>query len=138
MPSFKIEDILSVSGGRLIAGSCAESAAISGISTDTRAIKPGELFLAIKGKNYDGHNFIQEAVRRGAVCAIISQEAYPEKYNIPLIKVEDTLDAFGRIAAWHRKKFDIPVAGITGSNGKTTTKDMIAHLASSKFKVLKS
>jgi len=104
----------------------------SAVSTDTRKVGRGELFVAIKGENFDGHDFVDAAAQAGAVAAVVSQEwaaAHASSHTssrFPLLPVEDTRQAFGRIARHWREKFAIPLIGVTGSNGKTTVKEMIA------------
>ncbi len=116
---------------------------ISGISTDTRHLKHGDLFIALKGKNFNGHDFVQAAITKGASCVII-QKAETAKvravnsFDAAVLQVGDTLEAFGDIARYHRNKFDIPFIGITGSNGKTTAKEMLFKVLSSAFRVLKN
>ena len=110
-----------------------------GISIDSRTIKRGEIFIALKGKNFDGHDFVKKALSKGAKAAIVSRipDTGPQNKK-RLIKVKDTLKTLGDIACAHRKKYTVPVVAVTGSNGKTTTKDMIAHMLSTKYKVLKN
>ena len=109
------------------------------IVTDSRKIKKGDVFLAIKGKNFDGHDFVKRAFSKGARGAIVSKDLnLPYGMSGKLIKTRDTLDFLGFIAKIHRSKFNIPVIAITGSNGKTTAKEMLAHILSSKFNVLKT
>ncbi|MDP8212678.1 MAG: UDP-N-acetylmuramoyl-tripeptide--D-alanyl-D-alanine ligase [Candidatus Zapsychrus exili] len=110
---------------------------IKGVSIDSRKIKKGDLFIAIKGKNYDGHNFVGSALRKGASCCIVSQKACFKKC-LKAILVKDTTIALGQIARFYRSKFNIPVIAVTGSTGKTTTKEMIASVLSLKCKVLKN
>lgn len=112
---------------------------IRGISIDSRTIKRQEAFLAIKGDNFDGHDFIPQAVRKGASC-IIKEAKNKNKVrgSLACIEVKDTLKALGDIAGCWRRRFDIPVIAVCGSNGKTTAKDMIAWVLSPKFKVLKN
>ena len=110
---------------------------IEGISTDSRKIKGGELFIAIKGDNFDGADFVDDARKKGAAAALVSKVIKAEP-DFPLIKVKDATKALGGIAGLHRERFNIPVIAITGSNGKTTTKDMVAHILGAKFKVLKT
>ncbi|MGC8748522.1 MAG: UDP-N-acetylmuramoyl-tripeptide--D-alanyl-D-alanine ligase [Candidatus Kapaibacteriota bacterium] len=112
----------------------------NGISTDTRTLKRREIFVALKGENYDGHNFIEEAHRKGALFSIVNKQWAIENPNsaFPLIVVEDTLFALGQLGNLFRSKFNIPFVAIAGSNGKTTTKDFVAHILSKRFKVLKT
>jgi len=107
---------------------------------DTRTIKKGDMFVPLKGVNFDGHNFIAEAFAKGArVClAEHSSDWKVRRLDGDVIYVDDCLQALGRLAAFHRRKHDIPVIAITGSCGKTTTKDLMAHLLSKQFKVLKN
>jgi UDP-N-acetylmuramoyl-tripeptide--D-alanyl-D-alanine ligase len=135
---FKVNELLEAAQARLLQGR--KDTAVSGISTDSRTIRPKEAFIAIKGVTFDGHDFIDEAIKKGAGSVII--QAAGIKLQIPkdvsVIKVKDTTRSLGDIARFQRKRFDIPVVAITGSNGKTTTKEMIAHVLSRRFKVLKN
>ena len=133
-----VEEILKATSGRLVYG--ATSALVSGVSIDSRTIKEGQIFVAIKGDNFDGHDFIGDAIKKGA-SGIVVEEAHPlskELNYAPLIIVPDTLSALQEMARFYRDKFIIPVIGVTGSNGKTTTKEMIWHILSHKFSVLKT
>lgn len=96
-----------------------------GLSTDTRNIRPGEIFLALRGENFDGHCFVSKAIEKAASCIILEDEAcFPADSKCAVIKVEDSLEALGDIAAYWRSRYEIPVVSITGSMGKTTTKEM--------------
>ncbi|MBR1444179.1 MAG: UDP-N-acetylmuramoyl-tripeptide--D-alanyl-D-alanine ligase, partial [Firmicutes bacterium] len=108
---------------------------ISGISTDTRTIEKGQLFVAIRGDNFDGHKFLDMAHEKGA-AAIITEEDF--KADCAVIKVKDSRKALGDIAKYYIGLFSIPVVAITGSVGKTTTKDMISSVLSEKYNVLKT
>lgn len=138
-----IEEILKSTGGRLV--STARDISILGVSIDSRTIKKGELFIALRGENFDGHHFIKEAVRKGA-SGVIIREGYPltdsltetEIHSIPFVAAGDTLHALQELARYYREKFSIPLIGITGSNGKTTTKEMLWHILSHKFSVLRN
>jgi UDP-N-acetylmuramoyl-tripeptide--D-alanyl-D-alanine ligase len=110
-----------------------------GISTDSRTITPGEIFLALTGENFDGHHFIPQAIERGAIAVITNQDYHtPSWSKIPQLKVKNTLNTYQEIARWWRQQFDIPVIGITGSVGKTTTKELISAVLSKYGKVLKT
>lgn len=108
---------------------------ISSVSTDTRTINDGAVFVALKGENSDGHRYIKTAVEAGAVCCIVNKEAdVPDGY--PYIKVEDTSAALLDLACAYRKEFNIPVVAVTGSVGKTSTRGMIASVLSQSYKTL--
>jgi UDP-N-acetylmuramoyl-tripeptide--D-alanyl-D-alanine ligase len=96
-----------------------------GVSTDTRTVKPGNLFIPIRGEQFDGHDFIDEAYKKGAAAAVVD---HPADSPIPQIQVADTLLAFGKISQAWRDQFSLPIVGVTGSNGKTTLKNMIAAI----------
>ena len=100
-------------------------AEFAGVSTDTRQIARGDLFVALVGPRFDGHAFIGEAANRGAVGALVARDV-----DVPFatVRVDDTRLALGRLAAWWREQFAIPVIAVTGSNGKTTVKNMIAAI----------
>lgn len=108
-----------------------------GITTDTRNINPGEIFVALSGENFDGHNFASVAVDKGAIALILSR-SLSLVTDTPQLIVPDTLVAYQQIANWWRNCFDIPVIGITGSVGKTTTKELIAAVLNTQGKVLKT
>jgi UDP-N-acetylmuramoyl-tripeptide--D-alanyl-D-alanine ligase len=117
-----------------------EELPIRGISIDTRTLKPREIFWAIKGESTDGHWFVNDAENRGAIAAVIEKskaKKIPE-VKIPLILVRDTLESLQQLSAWHRNRFDIPLIAITGTNGKTTTKEMIAWILQTKYKLHKT
>jgi UDP-N-acetylmuramoyl-tripeptide--D-alanyl-D-alanine ligase len=134
---FSVKEILLATSGTLLQGN--PDARIRGISIDTRTIKLGDAFLAIKGNNFDGHDFVSAAVKRSAAALIISKKksvSFPK--DLPVVLVKDTNKALGDIARFHRRRFKIPVVAITGSNGKTTTKEMAAALLKVRFPVLKN
>lgn len=133
-----LAQILEATDGTLIYGSRGLAKdRFTGVSIDSRTLKRGNVFIAIAGKNLDGHRFIRQAVRKGACLLIVSQKARRAQ-NVPVILVHDTTVALGQIAGAYRRSFDIPVIAVTGSAGKTTTKDMIAAVLEAKFNVLKN
>jgi hypothetical protein len=109
-------------------------AAVNDICTDTRKLEPGCLFLALRGANFDGHQFVKKAIADGAVAAVTDQPIE----GCPCIVVPDTGTALLQIAAYYRKKFSPILVGVTGSVGKTTTKEMIALVLSAGFETLKT
>ncbi len=106
---------------------------ICGVSTDTRTLQPGEMFIALDGARFKGDDFVEVAVSKGAAL-IISKEKRAD--GVPTVLVGDPLEAYRTLAAKYRQKFDIPVIAVTGSNGKTTTRNMLYTILSSKYKVL--
>ena len=110
----------------LFNATCAVDQVLTGVSIDSRQIKPGYLFVAIVGERFDGHDFIQSAVANGAVAVVCRREI--PTLAIPQIIVPDTLQALAAIATYHRQKIACPVIALTGSNGKTTVKEMIASI----------
>lgn len=113
---------------------------VSHITIDSRSVKKKSLFIAIKGKKYDGHNFVKEAVSKGASAVLINADKYRnyDELNVPIITVTNTTKALGSIANIWRKKLSTKIIGITGSSGKTTTKDMLATILAEKYKVNKT
>ena len=113
---------------------CPEEKVITEISTDTRNLPAGCLFIAIKGERFDGHAFIKQAIENGAAAAV---SEYPVD-GCPCIVVKNTRTALLKLAKYYRSKFNPVLVGITGSVGKTTTKEMIALVLSEKYKTLKT
>jgi UDP-N-acetylmuramoyl-tripeptide--D-alanyl-D-alanine ligase len=107
-----------------------------GVQTDTRILKPGEVFLALRGEKFDGHEFVSTAIANGAVAAIVDFDY--ENPGLPVLQVKNTLEAYQKIARWWRDRFDIPVIGVTGSVGKTTTKELIAAVLATQGRVHKT
>ncbi|WP_016949671.1 UDP-N-acetylmuramoyl-tripeptide--D-alanyl-D-alanine ligase [Anabaena sp. PCC 7108] len=108
----------------------------SGIQTDTRMLQAGQVFVALRGEKFDGHEFVPMAMAFGAIAAIVDY-AY-ENPGFPVLRVKDTLQAYQQIARWWRDSFSIPVIGVTGSVGKTTTKELIAGVLATKGQVHKT
>ncbi|HEX9453298.1 MAG TPA: Mur ligase domain-containing protein, partial [Candidatus Binatia bacterium] len=120
-------EILTATGGKMVrAGS---SSRFGDIVTDSAKVKKGSVFVALKGEKFDGHSFAADAVKRGAVCLIVHRSArLPSRSSAAVIKVTDTLRALGDLAHFRREQFNPRVLAITGSNGKTTTKEMVAAI----------
>lgn len=104
----------------------------AGVAIDSREVLPGQLFVALKGQKVDGHDFVEEAFERGAACALVQEHFH--KDNRPLIKVKDPLMALQKLAKWHVGKISAQVLAVTGSLGKTTTKEFLYSLLKSKYK----
>lgn len=101
-------------------------ATVTGVTTDSRAIAPGDLFVALVGERFDGHDFVDRALAAGAVAALVSSPTRVQAPDARLLVAEDTRLALGALGAWWRGRFTMPVTGVTGSNGKTTVKEMLA------------
>jgi len=133
----KISEILKATKGEVLNNF--SDFLITGISIDSRKVKEGELFIAIKGNNFDGHDFIKEAIENGAKAIIFDNPSkIPEFKNICLIKVINCRTALGEIAKYYRSLFHCPTIAVTGSNGKTTVKELTAFLLEKKYKVVKA
>ena len=132
---FTVQDIVRASQGALVAGDL--GIPVTGVSIDSRSLAVGEAFFAIKGHRLDGHGFLADAAARGAACLVVHALPDDVPANVPLVLVEDTTHALGRLAAWHRSRFAIPVVAVTGSNGKTTTKELTAGVMATRWNVLK-
>ena len=110
---------------------------INDIKIDSRKINKNDAFIALKGSNFDGHDYIKDAIKRKASVIVVDKKI-DIKTNVPIILVEDTYESLMKIGTFFRSKYDIPVIGITGSCGKTTTKELIYTILSKKYKVLKN
>lgn len=132
-----IDEILRATGGRLVTGDPDDVA--TGVSTDSRSLQAGDLFVALKGERHDGHQYLAAAFSKGAAAGLVEEGAEslsPDFRN--LIEVSDTLKALGDLAHFWRRRFPVRVIAITGSNGKTTVKDMAAGILSARYRVLKT
>ena len=144
MISLSVKELLQVVRGKLVktVPDFLEKSFV-GVSIDSRSLVKGNLFVGISGERNDGHDFVSQAVSRGAAVILI-EESKTRKLdqtllsNVPTIAVTDTRAALQELAGYYRRKFDLPVLAITGSNGKTTTKEMIAQVLETKYEVLKS
>ncbi|MDI6766564.1 MAG: UDP-N-acetylmuramoyl-tripeptide--D-alanyl-D-alanine ligase [Bacteroidota bacterium] len=135
--NLSIKDLLSVQHVAAYDFKRLENKKIKGISTDSRTIKAGELFFALRGDEFDGHAFVKDAFSRGAICAVIDLKADRSLYqNMPMLVVQNTIEALGQLANVYRRKFAIPFVAVAGSNGKTTVKQMIASVLGTRYNVL--
>ena len=137
----KVKDILKVTNGKLLAGN--ENIECENFSKDTRTINEGDIYIGIKGEKFDGSKLWDEALEKGAKAVIVEnieiEKDKLQKYaDKAIIKVENTLEALYKLAEYKRSLYDIPVIAITGSVGKTSTKDIIANVISTKYKTLKT
>ena len=136
MKKFTLAEIAASCGGKYVGEEALKNTSITSVERDSRAVKDGSLFLAIKGERVDGHDFIEKCYDSGALCAIC--EKAPENPKKPYILVDSTLNAVKDIAKAYREKFDIPVVGVSGSVGKTSTKEMLYAVLSQRFKTHKT
>ena len=138
MPRFTLEEIVRATGA-FAAG--AKETVFTGVETDTRTIGNGALFVALKGERFNGEDFLQKAQEAGAAGVLVSDGCAQEKtagLSVCVLRVPDTLKAYQEIARAHRARFSLPVVAITGSNGKTTTKDLTASVLGASFPVLRT
>jgi UDP-N-acetylmuramoyl-tripeptide--D-alanyl-D-alanine ligase len=132
LPLARVAEFISASG------QFEREAVAQGYSIDSRTIQPGELFFAVKGDRLEGHDFVNQALEKGASAAVIrSDQLSRYTSNAGLITVDDTLVGLQTLASAVRRLWGKPLIGITGSTGKTTTKEAIAHVLSAHFRVLK-
>jgi UDP-N-acetylmuramoyl-tripeptide--D-alanyl-D-alanine ligase len=133
LPLSKIEEFLGATG------ECELKEVAQGYSIDSRTIQPGELFFAVKGERLDGHDYVHQALERGAVSAVVRKDQLA-RFTVKtcLLAVDDTLVALQTLASAVRRLWGKPVVGVTGSAGKTTTKEAIAHVLTCRYRVLKS
>ena len=134
MAPLSVEDIVRGTQGALVAGDL--GVPVTGVSIDSRRLTIGEAFFAIRAAR-DGHDFLRDAAARGASCLVVHNLPDDMPPSVPTVLVDDTTRALGRLAASHRARFDVPVAAVTGSNGKTTTKEMMAGVLAALGPVLK-
>jgi UDP-N-acetylmuramoyl-tripeptide--D-alanyl-D-alanine ligase len=136
-PRFTHQEVLSATGSRALGTSVAP---FEGLSTDSRTVTAGALFVALRGERFDGHQFLSEVAARGGRGAVVQpgrpRAQVPE--NFALYEVSDTLLALGSLARWHRRRFRVPVGAVGGSNGKTTTKEMVGSILAVRGPALKS
>lgn len=133
-----LSDLARWTGGRVVRGSADQT--VQSISTDSRTVHPGACFVALVGERFDGHDFALEAAKKGASAVVVSRQRVSLRAALPetvgVIAVADTTRALMQIAGGYRRRFSIPVVAVTGSNGKTSTKDMIAAVLARRHRVL--
>jgi len=130
-----VSDVVTGTSGRATGGPPGRP--IAGVSIDTRTLKPGQMFVAIAGPNFDGHDFVPQAVERGAAAVMVHRDI-PAPPGVPVVRVADTTQALKDLGRHVRLQAAIPVAAVTGSAGKTTTKEMLAALLATRGEVLKT
>lgn len=135
MLTYTIKEIAAVTGGTIIQGNPA--AEVNGLCTDSRRAKNGDIFVAMRGRQVDGHDFALKAIEQGATALLVTKTVTVPP-QVAVIKVSDTIQALQQLAAHNRSRLNIPVVAVTGSNGKTSTKDMIAAVLNTRYKTLKT
>ncbi len=136
MSLLTVQEVVRALHGALVGGDL--GVPVTGVSIDSRSLEVGEAFFAIRGYRLDGHAFVGDAAARGASCLVVHHLPDEIPLHVPVILVEDTTRALGRLALFHRNRFSVPVVAVTGSNGKTTTKEMVAAILAGLGPVLKS
>ncbi|MCA9793760.1 MAG: UDP-N-acetylmuramoyl-tripeptide--D-alanyl-D-alanine ligase, partial [Candidatus Eremiobacteraeota bacterium] len=135
MPSFSLQEIQAATGASPVTGASLPDF-FTGVSTDTRHLLPGQLFVPLVGERFDGHDYLDGALAAGATGVLWSRPERPE--SAPLLAVEDTLEAYQWLGSAYLKRLGVPVVAITGSTGKTTTKDLVAAMLASRYRVHKT
>lgn len=136
MEATRLEQIVRWCNGQLLTGDAGTM--VTNICTDSRSMKAGDLFLALRGANFDGHQFIAEAAARGAIGAIVEREIVALPGEFAVVKVSDALHALQQIAAGYRRTMSARIVCVTGSNGKTSTKDLISSVLRERFQITRT
>jgi UDP-N-acetylmuramoyl-tripeptide--D-alanyl-D-alanine ligase len=137
MDSLSLHFIADASGGTILSG--APESLVRRLCTDSRRVEPGDLFVALPGERFDGHSFVPEVAAKGAAAVVVARGHAPAGLgSCAVIAVDDTRQALGRLSARYRRRFSIPVLAVGGSNGKTTTKELLASVLGQKLNVLAS
>ncbi len=146
MATFEVDEVLAATQGTLLSSGNSKRK-FRRVETDSRAVKPGDLFVALKGLNFDGHTFIRKAWDKGAFGVVVEQadvgyllkdRGKKNRNPLAVVHVKNTLRAYQDLASFHRARFSIPVVAITGSNGKTTTKEMVSRVLATRWQVLQT
>lgn len=137
MEAMTVQQVAEACGGETIAG--AGTALVRRVATDSRHVEPGDAFVALTGERFDGHDFVHAAASRGATAVVVERERLQARPPVAaIVAVENTRRALGRWAAWHRRQFGFPVIAVAGSNGKTSTKDLLASVLACRYATLAS
>jgi UDP-N-acetylmuramoyl-tripeptide--D-alanyl-D-alanine ligase len=142
MKKITVKDLKGLTGADIVNADVLKRRAISGVSTDSRAVKKDDLFFALKGEKFDAHDFIDSVVKAEAAAVVVHRDwaeknsSYFRTFPCVFVIVDDSTKAFGELARIYRRKFDIPVIAIAGSNGKTTTKEMVSAVLRTRYNVL--
>src|SRR5665647_1964102 len=136
MESIMINKILDITGGELLQGEINQE--ITGIVIDSRTVKPGDLYIPIVGENNNGHIFIKNVFENGGTITLTQEKEMDFPGKMTVIFVPSTLEAMKALASYHRHRYTLPVIAITGSSGKTTTKDLAGAVLSQKYCILKT
>ncbi|PTM59224.1 UDP-N-acetylmuramoyl-tripeptide--D-alanyl-D-alanine ligase [Desmospora activa] len=129
-----LSELTKMSQGEWV-GSIDNGTMVTGVSTDTRTLKPGQLYVPLSGEQFDGHDFLAQAVANGAVASLWERSRPLPETTIPLIQVDDPLQTLQRLASAYRQQLDVTVVAVTGSNGKTTTKDLLGSVLETRYRV---
>ena len=138
MERITLGQLLEAVHGKLLGSFCDLDAAVGRVDTDSRNIHPGSLFIPLVGERFDGHAYINSALEGGAVGCLTARERESYRTDKFYVKVANTQRALRDLAAWYKSRFQIPFVAVTGSVGKTTAKDMIAAVLSTRYQVLKT
>lgn len=143
MIKLSLKDLKDVTNAKILNFPYDENALFLGISIDSRTIQQDNIFFALKGERFDGHDFVKDAIQKGAKGIVVKEKKAKEfkdfsKGDVFFLVVDDTKSSLGKVAKWYREKFALKTVAITGTNGKTTTKDMVAKVLEGKYSVLKS
>ena len=136
MDPITLNELAAACGGELMRGD--GRATVTTVNKDTRTLKRGDLYWALRGENHDGHDFVRQAAEAGAAAAVVERRDVDAPADLPLVVVPDALRALQQLASWWREQLTLKVICLTGSNGKTSTKDFAASVASTRFRVNKT
>ena len=137
MSAITVEDAVAATGGRYVGDAEGLKRAVLNVTSDSRTAGAGSLFVCYRGARVDGHDFMADCLKRGAACCLSEREPVSDA-ETPCIVVDSTLRGIAAIAGWYRGLFDLPVIGITGSVGKTTTKELVALAVSAGLRTMKT